>query len=170
VTFGRPSVSHGCEAGCGEAAVAGGDALEVLQPAEQPLDGVAASVELQAEAALVAEVRPGPDIRYRAVCLDRALGAIHIEAPSAITRAPWATASISASPLRNSAVSSPGETKRDRLAGLVCRSVDLAGPPVTSVDVVENADGLEVATAQAALGGSCRGSLVGGGVSISCMA
>ncbi|CAH0279583.1 hypothetical protein ROS9278_03904 [Roseomonas sp. CECT 9278] len=41
---------------------------------------------------------------------------------------------------------------------------------VTSVNVVENADGLEVATAQAALGGSCRVSLAGGGLSMSPMA
>lgn len=41
---------------------------------------------------------------------------------------------------------------------------------VTSVNVAENADGLEVATAQAALGGSCRVSLVGDGLSISPMA
>ena len=39
-----------------------------------------------------------------------------------------------------------------------------------SVNVVENADGFEVATAQAGLGGSCRVSLVGGGLSISPMA
>ena len=41
---------------------------------------------------------------------------------------------------------------------------------VTSVNVVEIVDGLEVATAQAVLGGSCRVSLVGGGLSISPMA
>jgi hypothetical protein len=38
---------------------------------------------------------------------------------------------------------------------------------VASVNMVENTDGLEVATAQAALGGSCRVSLVGAGLSIS---
>ena len=42
--------------------------------------------------------------------------------------------------------------------------------PVTSVNVVEKANGLEVATAQAALGGSCKVSLVGDGLSISPMA
>ena len=41
---------------------------------------------------------------------------------------------------------------------------------VASVNVVENVDGLEAATAQAALGGSCRVSLVCGGLSISPMA
>lgn len=41
---------------------------------------------------------------------------------------------------------------------------------VASVNVVEIADGLGVATAQAALGGSCRVSLVGVGLSISPMA
>ncbi len=41
---------------------------------------------------------------------------------------------------------------------------------VASVNVVENADGLRVATAQAGLGGSCRASLVGAGLSISPMA
>ena len=41
---------------------------------------------------------------------------------------------------------------------------------VVSVNVVENADGLEVATAQAALVGSCRVSLVDGGLGISAMA
>jgi len=41
---------------------------------------------------------------------------------------------------------------------------------VASVNVVEFADGLEVATAQADLGGSCRVSLVGAGLSISAMA
>ena len=41
---------------------------------------------------------------------------------------------------------------------------------VTSVNVVEFADGLEVATAQADLGGSCRVSLVGAGLSISAIA
>ncbi len=40
----------------------------------------------------------------------------------------------------------------------------------TSVKVVEKAGGLEVATDQAALGGSCRVSLAGGGLSISPMA
>jgi hypothetical protein len=38
---------------------------------------------------------------------------------------------------------------------------------VAPVNVVENADGLEAATAQAALGGSCRVSLVLCGLSIS---
>ena len=37
----------------------------------------------------------------------------------------------------------------------------------TSVKVVEKAGGLEVATDQAALGGSCRVSVAGGGLSIS---
>jgi hypothetical protein len=41
---------------------------------------------------------------------------------------------------------------------------------VASVNVVENVCGLEVATAQAALGGICRVSLVCGGLSISPMA
>ncbi len=41
---------------------------------------------------------------------------------------------------------------------------------VASVNVVEIASGLEVATAQAALGGSCRVSLVSAGLSISPMA
>ena len=41
---------------------------------------------------------------------------------------------------------------------------------VASVNVVEIAVGLEMATAQAALGGSCRVSLVGAGLSISPMA
>jgi len=41
---------------------------------------------------------------------------------------------------------------------------------VASVNVVENVDGLEVATAQAALGGSWRASLASGGLSISPMA
>ena len=41
---------------------------------------------------------------------------------------------------------------------------------VTSVNVVEKAVGLEMATVQAALGGSCGVSLVGGGLSISPMA
>ena len=49
-------------------------------------------------------------------------------------------------------------------------SVSFRSRKVTSVNVVENAAGLEVATAQAALGGSCRVSLVGGGSSISPMA
>ena len=43
-------------------------------------------------------------------------------------------------------------------------------PGVASVNVVEFADGLWVATAQAGLGGSCRVSLVGAGLSISAMA
>ena len=43
------------------------------------------------------------------------------------------------------------------------------GDAVASVNVVEIADGLEVATAQAALGGNCRVSLVGVGLSISPM-
>ena len=46
----------------------------------------------------------------------------------------------------------------------------MAVAEVTSVNVVENVDGLEVATAQAALGGICRVSLVGDGLSISPMA
>jgi len=50
------------------------------------------------------------------------------------------------------------------------RTVPTTSLPVTSVNVVENADGLEVATAQAALGGSCRVTLVCGGLSISPMA
>ena len=41
---------------------------------------------------------------------------------------------------------------------------------VTSVNVVEIADGLRVTTAQAGRGGSCRVSLVGVGLSISAMA
>lgn len=41
---------------------------------------------------------------------------------------------------------------------------------VASVNVVENVGGLEAATAQAALGGSCRVSWVSGGLSISPMA
>ena len=41
---------------------------------------------------------------------------------------------------------------------------------ITSVNVVEFADGLRVATAQAGLGDSCRDSLVGAGLSISAMA
>ena len=41
---------------------------------------------------------------------------------------------------------------------------------IASVKVVEFADGFEVATAQAALGGSCRVSLVEVGLSISAMA
>ncbi|HEV7455230.1 MAG TPA: DUF1289 domain-containing protein [Roseococcus sp.] len=54
--------------------------------------------------------------------------------------------------------------KKDRDARAAVRDA------VTSVNVVENGDVLEVATAQAALGGSCRVSLVGGGLSISPMA
>jgi hypothetical protein len=46
----------------------------------------------------------------------------------------------------------------------------LADAVVASVNVVEFDCGLEVATAQAALGGSCRVSLAGGGLSISPMA
>ena len=46
----------------------------------------------------------------------------------------------------------------------------LPGNPIASVKVVEFADGFEVATAQAALGGSCRVSLVEVGLSISAMA
>ena len=56
---------------------------------------------------------------------------------------------------------------RYQLLRLRCRA--LTGW-VASVNVVEIASGLEVATAQAALGGSCRVSLVGDGVSISPMA
>ena len=41
---------------------------------------------------------------------------------------------------------------------------------VTSVNVLEFVDELEAATAQAGLGGSCRVSLVGAGLSISPMA
>lgn len=52
---------------------------------------------------------------------------------------------------------------RDRVAELA----RVLGEEVTSVNVVEIVDGLEVATAQAALGGSWRVSLVGGGLSIS---
>jgi hypothetical protein len=50
----------------------------------------------------------------------------------------------------------------------ICRfRAALAEHRLTSVKVVENAAGLEVATAQEALGGSCRVSVVGGGLSIS---
>ncbi|MCZ8148874.1 MAG: transporter substrate-binding domain-containing protein [Roseomonas sp.] len=51
----------------------------------------------------------------------------------------------------------------------ISRARDLQGR-VASVKVVENVGGLEAATAQAALGGSCRVSLVSGGLSISPMA
>ncbi len=43
----------------------------------------------------------------------------------------------------------------------------IAGAVIASVNVVEIAFGFEVATPQAALGGSCRVSLVGAGLSIS---
>jgi hypothetical protein len=55
-------------------------------------------------------------------------------------------------------------------AGLVGLEEGLAQRGVTSVNVVEKAGGFEVATVQAALGGSWRVSLVGGGLSISPMA
>ena len=69
VTLGRPSVSD-----CGEAVVSGCDAPEVLQPADHALDGVAASVERGAEAALLTPVCPGRDIRHRGAGFDGALG------------------------------------------------------------------------------------------------
>jgi hypothetical protein len=50
------------------------------------------------------------------------------------------------------------------------RDDELTDPAVASVNVVEFADALEVATVQADLGGSCRVSLVDVGLSISPMA
>jgi len=61
------------------------------------------------------------------------------------------------------------EARRPRLTKEEKASVR-DGRQVMSVKVVEDGDGFEVAMAQAAFGGRCRGSLVGGGLSSSARA
>ena len=80
VTLGRPSVSGRLRGrGCGKAVVPGGDAPEVPQPAEHPLDGVATAGEHGAEAARVAPVRLGWDGRHRAAGVDRTSEALRLD-------------------------------------------------------------------------------------------
>jgi hypothetical protein len=136
------------EAGCGEAVVSGCDAPEVFQPAEDALDGVATAVERGAEAALAAPVCLRRDVssghlRFsapRRVLRSRLRSDPHRRRDQRSPGRPRRTASIGVSPPRRSAVLPPerwnaiglcvatGEVERDRLAGLVCRGVDLAGP------------------------------------------
>jgi hypothetical protein len=153
VTCGRRSGSDCCaagcgeagcgEAGCGEAVVSGCDAPEVFQPAEDALDGVATAVERGAEAALAAPVCLRRDVssgHLRFVLrtpsvLGTAAGASIApqkrsasKARSAITRAPSANSLDRRLAAAEVGCVATGEVERDRLAGLVCRGVDLAGP------------------------------------------
>jgi hypothetical protein len=148
VTCGRRSGSDCCaagcgEAGCGEAVVSGCDAPEVFQPAEDALDGVATAVERGAEAALAAPVCLRRDVssgHLRFVLrtpsvLGTAAGASIApqkrsasKARSAITRAPSGNSLDRRLAAAEVGCVATGEVERDRLAGLVCRGVDLAGP------------------------------------------
>jgi len=116
------------EVGCGEAVVSGCDTPEVLQPAEHPLDGVATAVECGAEAVLPAPVCLRRDVRHRAARFDRASEAIRIE--GAISDHQGALGNSLDQRLAAAEVGcvATGEMERDRLAGLVCRGVDLGGP------------------------------------------
>ena len=129
MTSGRPSVSDGGEIGCGEAVGFGCNAPEGFSPAEHPLDGVATAGERGAEAALLTPVCLGRDVWHRAAGVIARLGAIRIDGAISDHRAAFRNCldeRLAAVEVGRGATS---EVERDRLAGPVCRGVDLAGPP-----------------------------------------
>jgi len=122
----------GCSAaGCGKTVVSGGDAPEALQPAEQPLDGIGLGRGV------------GPkQLFWRRLALDRTFAsapagsiasraAIRIE--GAVGDPQGALGNRLDQRLATAEVGCLGAQgdKRDRLAGLVQRSVDLGPPPIT---------------------------------------
>jgi len=119
------------EVGCGEAVVSGCYAPEVLQPAEHALDGVAASVECGAKAALLTPVCLGRDIRHRGAGFEGASEAICIEGTVGDHQGAFGNRldqRLAAAEIRRVTT---GEMELDCRAGRVCRGVDLGGPAAT---------------------------------------
>ena len=126
-------MKRGEEVRC-EAVISSGDAPEVFEAVEHPLDGVAPAVKHWREAAFPAACDFGRDVRRRAALFDRGPDGVGVIAFVAVKQD--AGRQLSDQRLRGRAIGDlrAGEQESDRSPGGVAQGVDLgaassAGPP-----------------------------------------